>query len=166
VRSFYVAYEFDLGDLTYSANHSATEPVILQARETRSVPVYYLADNPSANAPQFWGDSLLAYAARMGGMMLLLTGLCSILGSQVCKMLREDRDTLHLARYTWPEILFALIVILFAGLGIRGLFSWSSSQPIDFGLAEDTTATSFLSLFVMVFVLLVFGMLAMQEQDR
>lgn len=165
VRSYYVAYEFDLGDLTFRANHSTTEPVMLQARETRLVPVYYLADYPSTNAPQFWGGSLWAYAARMGGVMLLLSGLCSILGSQVGKMIREDSDALHLSRYTWPELLFGLIVILFAGFGIRGMLSWSSSQPITLGLPEGKNTTALLSLSVMLFVLLVFGMLAMQERD-
>jgi len=72
---------------------------------------------------------------------------------------------LCICRGTLAEMLFALIVILFAGFGIRGLFSGASAQPITLGLPEGKNVTALLSLFVMVSVLFVFAMLAMQEQD-
>lgn len=164
-RSYYVEYEFDLGNVTYSARHRATKAVMLQAGETRVVQVYYLPNNPAANAPLFWGDSVFGYVVRVSWMMLLMAGLCSLLALQVWAEVREDKDVLRVWKYTFPEAMFGLVVILFAGIGIRGLFSWSSLRIGDFvpvGLPMGKVLAPFL---VLGFLFVVFGMVLMQEKD-
>ena len=164
-KRYYVEYAFDLDGVTYSTRHSTPEAVMLRARETRTVQIYYLASNPSANAPLFWGESALGYALGRSWGLLLLTGLCLVLASQVWKMLREDQDELQFYRYTLPEAMLGLIVVLYAGLGIYGLFGWSSFRLSDIAALGGSFGEMLIPFLAVGFLLLVFGWLALQEVD-
>jgi hypothetical protein len=72
-RSYYVEYEFTLDGAVYSASHRATKEVMRQAGETRVVQIYYLPNDPRANAPLFWGESVLGYALRVSWLVLFFT---------------------------------------------------------------------------------------------
>jgi hypothetical protein len=80
-------------------------------------------------------------------------------------MLQEDKDVLQVWKYTLPEIMLGLVVILFLSFGIRGLFSWSSFRLSAWGSAFGPLGEILVLLFLLGFLFLVFGMVLMQEKD-
>ncbi|MBN1997300.1 DUF3592 domain-containing protein [candidate division KSB1 bacterium] len=129
-RSYHVKYEFAYKNVVYTGQHDALESVMVQARETRVVKVYFLPNNPKVNAPLFWGESVKKYASRSILFIPFCIFWCYIFATQI-RLTSKYPEVRQIWRYKITDILFGLFILLFLGFCIYDLTTWSEIRLVD-----------------------------------